>query len=423
MIRSIHVFLRRRYLAVTRSIAFYPTLLAVLFLTLAVLMRDLASEDLTSAAEEVVPYLLIRDRDVALGLLTTLIGGIISLMVFSFSMVMVVLSNATANLTPRLLPRLVESRRNQLVLGLYLGTILYAIVVALDLADGGAALALAVALAVVFGIACLVSFIVFIHGVSEKVQVGEVLRSVHEEAVASLEGVLDRKAAAGASSVPPAHEHWERLDAREAGFFQGVDAADLRAFATEHGTHVAVTARRGSFLLPGDELARFAPTGRLVTGIPGLDSLFAFGPTELTHDYYVHGLERITEVALKALSPGINDPGTALVAIDYLKHLFTLALATHGWEVLPASEGDPGPRVWLRLEPWAALLERTWTSLYAYGKDDPAVLARLEDTLAEIARRVPREQPERSSALRRLAAPLGERRRSVSYARGPGDAA
>ena len=75
---------------------------------------------LTGWMEERMPsFLLIKSWDVAQAILTTLIGALISLMVFSFSMVMVLLNNAASNYSPRILPSLIANKFHQIVLGTY----------------------------------------------------------------------------------------------------------------------------------------------------------------------------------------------------------------------------------------------------------------------------------------------------------------
>ena len=106
------------------SIAFYPVLIACLYALAAVAVLVLETRPVTSALRDVLPAGL-SDPDNARELLGTLITGIISLTVFSFSMVMVVLNGAATRLTPRVLPGLISDRRNQVILGIYLGSVLY----------------------------------------------------------------------------------------------------------------------------------------------------------------------------------------------------------------------------------------------------------------------------------------------------------
>lgn len=88
---------KRLYLKIFTSIAFYPSLLAVLMLMLA--WACMYIDSLASDSEMMgwISFLIVRDPETARSLLTTLAGGLISLMVFSFSMVMVVLNQTAAN--------------------------------------------------------------------------------------------------------------------------------------------------------------------------------------------------------------------------------------------------------------------------------------------------------------------------------------
>ena len=359
------------YLRIVSSIAFWPSILAAVGIGLAWLLRRLPRDFLEGPARELLPMLYLSDASVALSILTTLIGGLISLMVFSFSMVMVLLSNATNNLSPRLLPSLIGSRRHQLVLGTYLGSILYCIVVALGYgydAEAGTPPGIAVGLAVVFGIACLALFVAFIHGVSRSIQIGVVLGEVHGRTVAAVEGL------AGRLGVPAPAQPGIPVAAREAGFFQGVDDGSLARWARDRDARVVVTAVRGTYVLPGEELMRVVGPVQLEPATIGeLQELLVYGPYKRTERYYAHGLAHVVEVAQKALSPGINDPATARQAIDYLTDLLARTLVLGPYETV--NDGDEQTRLWLRLEPWETLLERHALDLLTYGKTDPSVVA------------------------------------------------
>ncbi|WP_040396622.1 DUF2254 family protein, partial [Cesiribacter andamanensis] len=117
------------YLKVTSSIAFFPTLIALLIFALGLFSMYLDARGLSYDLTEHIPYLITRNPETARSLLSSLTGGMFSLMVFSFSMVMVVLTVASNNYTPRVLPGLISTKRHQLVLGLYLGTIGYLLIV------------------------------------------------------------------------------------------------------------------------------------------------------------------------------------------------------------------------------------------------------------------------------------------------------
>jgi len=368
---------KRYFQRITSSIAFYPAVFSVVFILLAIALRRLDSMEINEAVKEALPSLLIENRDVSLSLLTVVIGGLIPLMVFSFSMVMLLLSNATANLSPRLLPSLVGSRRHQLVLGFYLGTILYCIIIAMGLGLEGSEdqpLGISITLAIFLCIGCLAVFITFIHGVSRSIQVEAVLEDVYERTLKSLQRVAKREAK-WSSDEAPDFEKWAPLLTQTVGFFQAVDEEAVAAFAKTHDTAIAITAIRGAHVLKGDELGRVRRGNLSEKQCEALFALFTFTPTEHTDHYFVHGITRIVEVAVKALSPSTNDPGTAVTAIHYLKHLLSESLKIGDWECV--EDKDEQPRFFLRVEAWENLLNRYFTSIFEYGKGDPHVVNHL----------------------------------------------
>ena len=129
MIRNITKFLKKNYQDIIQSIAFYPMIISLGFLLLALGSLQFENLEIVSAIKKKIPYIFIEDYETARSILSTIIGGIISLTVFSFSMVMVVLNQASSNFSPRLLPSLISNKRHQIILGFYIGTLLYCIII------------------------------------------------------------------------------------------------------------------------------------------------------------------------------------------------------------------------------------------------------------------------------------------------------
>lgn len=146
---------------IKESIAFYPVLIPALYVAVAALVLLFESTSLAETLRDDLPAGLL-DADNSREILGTLITGIISLTVFSFSMVMVVLNGAAARLSPRVLPGLVSDTRNQVILGIYLGSIVYYLLMigTLNKNDPASVPALGLALAVLFGMLCMALFVV-----------------------------------------------------------------------------------------------------------------------------------------------------------------------------------------------------------------------------------------------------------------------
>ena len=109
------------------KIAFYPTLFSVGGLLFALLLAYLESRGISKYLIENAPILVVNNDETARNLLTTFIGGLISIMVFSFTMVMIVLNQASSNYSPRVLPGLISNSRHQIILGIYNASLLYCI--------------------------------------------------------------------------------------------------------------------------------------------------------------------------------------------------------------------------------------------------------------------------------------------------------
>ena len=101
------------------KIAFYPSIIALFGILLAYFMLFLEEKGITKYLLEYIPDVVVNNTETSRSLLTTFIGGLISIMVFSFSMVMILLNQASSNFSPRLLPELISNRRHQLILGFY----------------------------------------------------------------------------------------------------------------------------------------------------------------------------------------------------------------------------------------------------------------------------------------------------------------
>src|SRR5690606_5174706 len=125
-------FIRELYFKITNSIAFYPSLIALVFLVFAIAMMWAEYTKPLMDLKEQIDFLLVADKETAKAVLTTLVASLISLTVFSFSMVMVVLNTASANLSPRVLPGLVSKKAHQIVLGFYLGSIIYCLILIIN---------------------------------------------------------------------------------------------------------------------------------------------------------------------------------------------------------------------------------------------------------------------------------------------------
>lgn len=326
MFNTVRNKLYSTYLKVVSSIAFYPALIAVGMLFLALALLEFEDTATTKFLLDKFPYLVINDSATARSLLATLIGSILSLTVFSFSMVMVLLNQASSNFSPRLLPGLISDKKNQVVLGVYLGTIVYNIINLMSIQPSGDTYTMngfSILLGIIFGIVCLGLFVFFIHSISTDIQINNILRKIFEQAKKRL-GKLQENERLLADPIK-VEASWQTLLAEAAGYYQGVNLEGLRSFAEKHSLQIKILPMKGQYILQNMKIAAYSKS--LEDDLKDeLKSMIIYGNSHNVNENYVLGINQITEVGVKAMSPGINDPGTAVMTIDYLTELLAMRM-------------------------------------------------------------------------------------------------
>ncbi|WP_312397521.1 DUF2254 domain-containing protein [Stutzerimonas kunmingensis] len=363
----------RLYHRVTGSIAFYPTLIALGLAVLCVVTILLEMTWLQPYKED-LDLGLVKNAENARLILGTLVGGIISLMVFSFSMVMVVLNSAASSLSPRVIPGLISSRSHQVVLGVYLGTIIDSLMLISTIQEGDDinVPSLGIFLALGLAVICLCLFVYFIRSISLSIQVDYILNRVYKQTYAQLQQRRERLERCEVADWPD-DSGWQTVRARRSGYFKALNISAVQDLLNEQDACMTVQVHYGFFVMPGHPLIRLSKelNEQCVTQL--LDC-FDFYVEEYAHRHFFFGFKQIIEIAVRALSPGINDPGTAIKAIDMMGVLLSERMKLPDYDVAPE---QGAPRVFLSELDLHQMLLLAFGSLRAYGKEDLQVLLTL----------------------------------------------
>lgn len=356
------------------KIAFYPTLLAFSGFLAAILMIYLEQNGISNKIMDVFPLLMVEDGDTALTVLSACLGGLISLMVFSFSMVMLLLSQASNNYSPRLLPGLISDKRHQLILGTYLATILYNIFTLFSIEPSEEKYTLpgfSVLLGIAFTILCLAAFIYFIHNISQSIQINNILDNIFKDAEKRLQKLIESEE----KSIKnfPNTENWHEYKTGRSGYFQNISISNILNICEEEKTKIYITVPKGLFVLKN---AVFFKSEKILDQkiVEAIVSNISFSRAELIEDNYILAFKQITEIAVKAMSPGINDPGTAINAIDYLTDLFALRMQKQDNGIIVYKEKT---MLKIAIITFEELIYNVMASLRTYCKHDPIMVEKL----------------------------------------------
>ncbi|HEY1067251.1 MAG TPA: DUF2254 domain-containing protein [Pirellulales bacterium] len=376
----------------------------------------------------------------ASAVLGAIAGSMITIAGIVFSLTSVTLSLASSQFGPRLLRNFMRDATNQFVLGTFVATFLYCLLVLRTIRqgdDGTFVPHLSVSIGVLFAVASIGVLIYFIHHVSVSIQANEIIARVGGE----LNQAIDRLYPAP-TSQPEADEtrglqsdEWERPDesqvdalpvgAAQDGYLQIIDIDALAALAGHQNAFVKVERRPGQYVVQGTLLARVFQEETSEEPVPddqrrkqlesiaaGVRSAFVVGPQRTDSQDLKFLIEELVEVASRALSPGVNDPYTAIACIDRLgSALHRLARRPMRAEL----RRDKSGRLLAAVPPleYDDVVDTAFNAIRQYGRASPAVLIRLLETIAVAASAA--ERPEQLAALRRQADMIARSVREAIY--------
>ena len=293
-------------------------MMSIAFFFAAIAGLSIEQSELVVSIKENVPYLFIQDYETARSILSTIIGGILSLTVFSFSMVMVVLSQASSNFSPRLLPGLISNSRNQIILGTYIGTLLYCLIVLISLGAYGVdsnSLGLTTMLAAILGMVCIGLFVYFIHGISTAIQIHNILDRIYKTCDSFLDSELSIKNTNKVALEIIDTDGWSEIKSDKSGYFREFDIDLLHESFKNSSNQIALLPYVNQHIWKGSSIMKIKAD---VTEEERENLLFCINISNDRHedDQGIGGLIKLMEIAVKAMSPGINDPGTAIDSIN-----------------------------------------------------------------------------------------------------------
>ncbi|MEO8410215.1 MAG: DUF2254 domain-containing protein [Propionivibrio sp.] len=350
----------------------------------------------------------------ASAVLQTIAGSMITIAGVVFSLTLVALSLASSQFGPRLLRNFMRDTTNQLVLGTFVATFLYCLLVLLQIRHPGEDAfvpSLSVSLGVGSSLANLWVLIYFIHHVSVSIQADEIIARVGGELLAGIDRLFpahigkaepDDDETGAKDRLPPSFALNARtiLSAGD-GYLQLIDGESLLAIAIDRDLVVRIEYRPGQYVLRDTPLVTIFPAERGDDELAEqINTIFILGNQRTSTQDVEFIVEQLVEVASRALSPGINDPFTAIACVDRLGS----ALHRIAGRTLPSGRrfDDEGVlRVLAMPITYAQLADAAFNQIRQFARSNVAVTLRLLETIAKVAPAAHR--PEERTTLQRHA--------------------
>ncbi len=357
------------YNKITESIAFYPAIIAFGFLLLSVGMLKIDFSPWGKQIKTGLSWMSLKDASTARSIISTVAGAILSLAVFSFSMVMIVLNQAASQMSNRVLTSMIENRFQQIILGIYIGTIVYALFLLStirDISSGIYVPVLSIYLLILLTVIDIFLFIYFLDYVTQTVKYETVIHRVQKQTMATMKEKFEDLDEENVSwnSLP-----FVEIRSAESNYFQGFDENKLLKIACEKNLYITFLYKQATYLIKEHVFMKVYGTGSIdeecKNDLLSATDFYKGQPINKNADY---GFNQLAEVAIKALSQGINDPGTAVISLHSLSDVLAYRLYHNLPSIRLDNEGVK--RIYIPCSSFNDMFEKCIYPIWNYGKKD-----------------------------------------------------
>lgn len=337
-------------------------------------------------------------------LLSAIVGSMITATSVTFSMTLVALTLTASQYGPRLLQNFMRRPGSQIVLGTFLATFIFSLLVLRSVQVNGATAVvphLSVTVAVGLALASVGVLIFFIHHIARAIQADTIISQVYADLIQSIdrmfpeqigrepEGVT-RPETGDQNSDEPAHVTFDKarslVRSTSTGYIQAIDADAVLELAKEHDLLIRLDRRPGHFIIQGQVLATVYRSTK-DTQVKHLDrqvcDSFILGQERSSEQDVEFAIFQLVEVALRALSPGINDPHTAIRCLDWLAGALC-RLSRRNPPDPRRFDRDGGLRVIARRPTMAGLVDAAFHQIRQASAGKPALFIRLLESLESV---------------------------------------
>jgi uncharacterized membrane protein len=363
-----------------------------------------AAGALLSALEEALPALNTlapkvlfpshADPQVAQVILAAIAASMMTVVSIVFAILLMTLTLASMQFSPRILVSFARDRVTQWTLGIFLGTFSYSMA-ALPAARSVPqpfAPVLTVLGAMLLALACVAWLLFFIHHISQAISVNHIVEKIASETEAIIDEIMPeprRRERMPETPVPEPTEREAPVASDVSGYVRFVDLGRLVFLARSYGVSVRIVRRVGHFVPAGVPLLTVSRGDRLSPVRSGeLRGAFDLGPTRTLQQDVEFGILQVVDIALRAISPAVNDPSTAISCVDQLSRILIRFAARDE----PASllYDPPGTlRVSMLWPDFDRLLDAAFDQIRLYARGDVAVSLRMLRALGDVASTIP----------------------------------
>ncbi len=397
-----NIKLSKLWYSLHSSYWFVPTLMAIVAIALSWAMLALDRSGKSGPIES-LGWIYTGGPDGARALLSAVAGSMITVAGTTFSITIVALQLASSQFGPRLLRNFMQDTGNQVVLGTFIATFLYCLLVLRTVRGDEYNVfvpQLSVTVGILLAIISIGVLIYFINHASTLIQASHIIGEVSADLDGAINRLFPEKLGYGRSQTErqvgeiPADfdSQAHSIKAADSGYLQEVDNKRLLKIAQSKKLLLRLNHHPGKFIVQGCELVLIWPGERVTKKLTQqINNAFILGRERTEQQDVEFPINQLVEIACRAISPGINDPFTAIRCIDQL----SVGLSHLAEREFPSPyryDDDHNLRVIVEPVTFAGLADAAFNQIRQYGSTDVAVIIRLFEAITAISEHTHRQK-------------------------------
>ncbi|SDD59503.1 Uncharacterized membrane protein [Algoriphagus faecimaris] len=354
----------------------------------------------------ILRFFFVQNLDSARSILTTISGAMIGVAGTVFSVTLVALTLASSQFGPRLIKNFMYIRLNQVVLGAYISTYLYCLLVLnsiKDQQDYTFIPSLAILMAILATVVNIILLIVFIHQIAISIQADKVVSDISDFIAIQVKTLFpekmgnepDNPEALDIKKILVSYPKTFLIESPKSGYLQYADSENLMGIISQEDLVLELNNRPGSYLVEGKELGKIYSKEELKENtLRKIHDQFVIGKTKTAQQDLEYSIHQMVEIAARALSPGVNDPYTAISCIDNLSSTLSY-LADVKFPSQYRFDQDQNLRIIADTLDFEGVMDAAFNQIRQFSIGSPAVIIRLMEALITIhffAKRKPQQE-------------------------------
>lgn len=377
------------------SFWFVPSLIICLSIAAAFFLVSM-DKMLSYEPEGIIRYVFPGSIQSARAVLSIISAAMIGVAGTVFSITLVALTLASSQFGSRLLRNFMHERLNQVVLGTYISTYVYCLIVLNTVKDNEQLSFIpnfSILVAILATIANIVLLIFFIHHISVSIQAEKVISDIYQSLGKNLdtlfpenigESPADRQEEMDESKHIEKFPYKESSRSSKSGYIQYLDEEGLMRMASEHDLLIQMNSRPGDYIVHSASLADIYCKSEIEEGLAErIAKNYILGSSRTPQQDLEYAIYQLVEIASRALSPGINDPFTAIACIDNLSSILA-RLAQRKFPSKYRHDENGQLRVIADILTYEGVMNAAFNQIRQYGSGTPSVLIRLLESLQAI---------------------------------------